>query len=245
MADWFLYSGLYVLGIGVIPVISLLLVWWGLRGDRSKGRARCPKCWCDMGGTLPQLECPECGHDAGQERRLYRSRRGWRAIVLGVVLVLLSCYPLTIVGGWCREQVAVRNLTDCGHAVTASVRTGPDWLVGRLPERFARLFDRVEQVQLRRWGTDAEPAECGKLWHLQILWVARGAGLTDDGVAHLKGLSQLSYLRLSRTQVTDAGLAHLEGLSELQELDLSRTQVTEAGVAELQQALPDVQIERN
>jgi hypothetical protein len=73
MLDWLLEIGLYLLGVALIPAIGLLLVCWGLWGDRSKGRSRCPKCWYDMRGTAPRLECPECGHDAGQERR--RKRR--------------------------------------------------------------------------------------------------------------------------------------------------------------------------
>ena len=53
-----------VLGYGVAVaglVVSPPLVWWGFYGDRSKGRARCPKCWYDMRGTVPKLVCPECG----------------------------------------------------------------------------------------------------------------------------------------------------------------------------------------
>ena len=46
------------------------------------------------------------------------------------------------------------------------------------------------------------------------------------------------------TQITDAGLGHLTGLTNLQELRLSGTQVTDAGVAELKQALPKCKIYR-
>ena len=46
------------------------------------------------------------------------------------------------------------------------------------------------------------------------------------------------------TKITDAGLVHLKGLTNLQELDLSRTRTTDAGVAELQKALPNCKIEK-
>ena len=36
MADWFLHTGLYLLGVVLIPGVGLLLVCWGLWGDRSK-----------------------------------------------------------------------------------------------------------------------------------------------------------------------------------------------------------------
>ena len=94
MVDWFLETGLYLLGVAVVPLVGLLLVCWGLWGDRSKGRPRCPKCWYDMRGTVPRVECPECGHDARQERRLYRNRRRWWPVILGAMLVLLLGYGL-------------------------------------------------------------------------------------------------------------------------------------------------------
>ena len=45
--------------------------------------------------------------------------------------------------------------------------------------------------------------------------------MTDAGLEHLKGLSQLQRLDLASTQVTDAGLEHLKGLTQLQTLDLA------------------------
>jgi Zn finger protein HypA/HybF involved in hydrogenase expression len=94
---WFHTTGVYMLGVALIPAAGLLFVCWGIWGDRSKGRVRCPKCWYDMRGTVPRLECPECGHDALQLRQLHRTRRGRRRIILGVGLMLLSTYPLTII----------------------------------------------------------------------------------------------------------------------------------------------------
>ena len=88
MADWFLETGAYLIGVAVVPLVGLMLVCWGLWGDRSKGRPRCPKCWYDMRGTLPKLVCPECGYDARQQRRLYRNRRGWRRITLGLIVLV-------------------------------------------------------------------------------------------------------------------------------------------------------------
>ena len=50
--------------------------------------------------------------------------------------------------------------------------------------------------------------------------------VTDAGLRHLTGLSELRRLDLGDTAVADAGLRHLTGLSELRRLDLSRTEVT-------------------
>ena len=96
MVDWFLETGLYVVGAVLLPVVGVLLVYFGVWGDRSKGRVRCPACWYDMRGTVPRLECPECGHAPGSESELHRDRRDWWRIVIGAVLVLASGYPLTV-----------------------------------------------------------------------------------------------------------------------------------------------------
>ncbi len=68
-----------------------------------------------------------------------------------------------------------------------------------------------------------------------------GFAVTDAGLAHLGGLSDLQLLSLDDTRVTDAGLAHLKGLSSLKWLKLTRTKVTDSGVAELRKSLPQLQ----
>ena len=47
--------------------------------------------------------------------------------------------------------------------------------------------------------------------------------MTDAGLVHLKGLTNLQSLDLDSTKVTDAGLEHLKGLTKLQSLSLSDT----------------------
>jgi len=53
---------------------------------------------------------------------------------------------------------------------------------------------------------------------------------------------ELPQLAFGLAQVTDAGLVHLKGLTNLETLVLDETQVTSAGVAELQKALPKCKI---
>jgi hypothetical protein len=84
---------LFVLGLPNVP-ISIALVCWGRWGDRSKGRARCPQCWYDMRGTVPKLECPECGHDAQLDVKLYQDRIRRGAIYLGVAFMALWLLPV-------------------------------------------------------------------------------------------------------------------------------------------------------
>jgi Leucine-rich repeat (LRR) protein len=77
---------------------------------------------------------------------------------------------------------------------------------------------------------------------LNLLYIGK-TQVTDAGLEHLKGLSNLHRLWFYGTQITDAGLEALKGLEHLQELHLEGTKVTEAGVKKLQQALPNCKIE--
>ena len=225
MIDWLLETGLYLLGVAVVPLVGVLLVSGGLWGDRSKGRPRCPKCWYDMRGSLPRLTCPECGHAVGSERGLYRNRRRGLEDALGVMLVPLLSYPLTIVGGWYREQAIDRALL--AKQWEAPRRIGPDWIVSRLPDGLARFFERRFTAFVR---SDRDLAFCRRLRYVRVIYASRPVGVTDAGLAHLAGLSQLQALSLRGTPVTDAGLVHLKGLSRLKDLDLVNTQVTDAGL---------------
>ena len=67
--------------------------------------------------------------------------------------------------------------------------------------------------------------------------------VTDEGLVHLKRLTNLESLSLTSTQITDVGLEHLKTLDSLQELNLYDTQVTPEGVRKLQEALPNCEIE--
>lgn len=58
-----------------------------------------------------------------------------------------------------------------------------------------------------------------------------GCNLTDAGLEHLKGLTQVDFLSLKRnSDITDAGIAHLKGLTRLQTLDLEGTKITDASL---------------
>jgi hypothetical protein len=76
------------------------------------------------------------------------------------------------------------------------------------------------------------------LEHLKGLTNLRGLAfgytqVSDAGIEHLKGLTNLRALSLGSTQVTDAGLEHLKGLTNLRQLYLHDTQVTDAGLEHL------------
>jgi hypothetical protein len=66
----------------------------------------------------------------------------------------------------------------------------------------------------------------------------RHTKITDADLAHLKALTKLHNLALSRTWITDAGLEHLKGLTNVS-LFLLNTKVTPKGAKKIQQAIPN------
>ena len=97
----------------VLFLAAIGLLYFGLWGDRSKGRLRCPKCWYDMTGSFEagKLVCPECGMDASVEKRLKKNHRRWWAILpsLPVVLagLLVGLPSFFFWYGWHSEQAAI------------------------------------------------------------------------------------------------------------------------------------------
>lgn len=91
-------------------------------------------------------------------------------------------------------------------------------------------------------ASDADLAALGNATHLERLYL--NSAITDQGLVHLAGLTNLSKLDLQKTQVTDAGLEHLKKLPNLQQLYVHGSRITEAGMADLEAALPRLTIER-
>lgn len=83
------YAWVFWLVGGVLGALGLVVLARAVWGDRSKGRRRCPKCWYDMAGA-PSLVCPECGKDAGDEKRLLRTRRRKRWMAVGVLVMMMG-----------------------------------------------------------------------------------------------------------------------------------------------------------
>lgn len=69
--------------------------------------------------------------------------------------------------------------------------------------------------------------------------------VSDAGLAHLTDLGRLEYLNLyANENITDAGIEHLKQMESLRRLYLWQTKVTDEGATELQEALPELQIDR-
>ena len=67
--------------------------------------------------------------------------------------------------------------------------------------------------------------------------------LSDAGLVHLSGLTNLTFLHLGSTLITDEGLVHLKGLTSLEDLIVTRTAVTQDGVDQLKETLVDTNVQ--
>jgi Leucine-rich repeat (LRR) protein len=101
--------------------------------------------------------------------------------------------------------------------------------------------------RLRRLNLD-ETKITGKTFHtvarLKDLWELRAqkAPLSDDGIAHLAGMPQLSHLWLPSTPLTDGCLPHLGKLKELRYVYLAETKLTKARAIDFSKKHPRVSI---
>ena len=89
--------------------------------------------------------------------------------------------------------------------------------------------------------TDDDLAHLRGLPNLESLEI-HSPDITDAGLEHLKTLTTLKELNLHSTNVTDAGLEHLIGLTGLKTLNLHGTKIKPEGVDKLKQALPQCKI---
>jgi hypothetical protein len=96
-SDPFVFSTSHWVWVGVAWLLVLLaagVIGWGLFWDRSRGRARCPKCWYDLTGAVDKgsqaLKCPECGHTARHAGELFKTRRRIRGAWVAALPLLAA-----------------------------------------------------------------------------------------------------------------------------------------------------------
>ena len=127
----------------VMLLVGGWVAWRALRGDRAKP-PRCPTCGYDATG-LPSNVCPECGHAVRREADRRRTRRHWRAAVVGV---LVAC----AVPAWAVQ----RRVSAYGWDYYTYV--GPIRWVS--PTRAAQAFDVGDfRVEVRRDRIPWDPAD--------------------------------------------------------------------------------------
>jgi hypothetical protein len=147
-----------------------------------------------------------------------KPRRRWLQFSLRTLLVLILVCGCGL--GWlARETQRVRTQREAAKAI--------EQLGG------AVSYDPVSGFGVRR-----VVAWLGQLFgedlSRDVTWVVlSGTQVSDSGLVHLQGLTQLKVLRLNDTQVSNAGLTHFQGLMQLIALSLDNTQISDAGLAHL------------
>ncbi|MBM4107970.1 MAG: hypothetical protein FJ255_04045 [Phycisphaerae bacterium] len=134
---------------------AIVFAAWACRGDRSRGRRRCPRCWYSMAATAGQ--CPECGFSSSSDRDWYRPRRRRRSLAASALLAALAlgllATPRVIRYGW------------AGAVPTTVLIAGLPWLPERLIDsRFSFAPNP---------GALSHRVATGELWAWQSLWLRR------------------------------------------------------------------------
>ena len=119
---------------------------------------------------------------------------------------------------------------DANLSMTGNARPpGAKWLRRLLGKHFC---DTVVFVRVKSHVDDDVLGLLGELPRLKMVSM-RGAGVTDEGAAHLRHLTGLRRLNLNDTSVGDEGLKHVAELVNLERLWLSGTRITDDGLGHL------------
>ncbi len=167
---------------------------------------------------------------APPRRRIPRIRISLRAFMV-LILILGTGLGYLVVGA--REQRdAVAAIEHAGGKVAydwqwqggfADPSKRPWWpsWAGKIlgPD----YFSTVKQVTLIAQKPDVVDddvmVEVGRLHGLESLMINGCKGVTDAGMVHVRGLSQLTILEVSFTGITGASLRNVAGFSRLKKLD--------------------------
>lgn len=246
---WLSEWGFFLIG-SVMPFLGgLALVCWGIRGRRDPGVPHCPKCWYPLIG-LTSLACPECGFEASTRQHLLRPKRRRKTIVAGCLLILVTAYPLWIIGGFCRERLMLMYLDRTAHTVylpprgpamirgkhgtTAHLRArGPALVLGPFAKCPQGWFLRVTRVAVSGPIGDARLLPLASFHHLETLSIdSRHVG--KGRFSGLKKFRNLRYLTLtSRLPLRAVDLAQLSELRRLERLSIRSPELTNEGIAYL------------
>ncbi|MDB5352627.1 MAG: hypothetical protein JWN86_3874 [Planctomycetota bacterium] len=98
----------------------------------------------------------------------------------------------------------------------------------------AKTMGRLEYLDLRgNQLTDAHLARIRDLTTLESLWIQASGGLTDNGVAQLKIMTNITSLHLENATITGRGLDHLAEIPKLEELHVPGNRFIDADLASL------------
>ena len=142
---------------------------------------------------------------AGTDRPCARDRRGLGWLVRQAHVQRDAVAAIRNAGGVVSYDWEWNN----GKSVPGGKPWAPKWLVGLIGVDY---FAHVTSVWLEPAPTDGAIVEVGRLTQLERLQLV-GSFHSDGGLAHLKGLRNLSVLNVVNTNVSDAGRDRLKRAS--------------------------------
>jgi hypothetical protein len=106
----------------------------------------------------------------------------------------------------------------------------PPWIVALLG---IDALTEVKMAHIGRTNPDGVMTSVGELRSLEELTFDEDSPLTDAGMVHLRGLTELKVLMLPKGKITGEALANLEGLTRLRSLSIPRISLESADLSPL------------
>jgi hypothetical protein len=191
----------------------------------------CTETW-NMSTIPPDVDpgTPDLGATPIAPRPMSAKRR--RLIVLAAVLFCLvgtgAYFRWTAVRAESSTRTARAELAADGIAVIET-NGQPDDAPSPFQSWHASTIVRIQSNSNRI--TDAEIPKIAVISQ-DLNLILTSCPITNDGLSHLAGRSNVRFLSLAQTAIDDGGIDHLRGM-DLQSLDLSATKITDAGLARL------------
>lgn len=175
-------------------------------------------------------------------------RRRWLRFSLRTLLVVtaLLCIWLAVVSTRARKQARAIarmeqfrwgvgydfQLGESGNWTGKTEPSAPAWLRKGVGEEYFRRVAIVNVDQPSDPSND-DLAVLADLRGVKQITLYDRKRITDAGLAHLSGMTDLRKLALNGTSVTGPGLRHIAQLRKLELLSLDNTPVTDEGLAHL------------
>ncbi|MCH9057343.1 MAG: hypothetical protein IIB55_01805, partial [Planctomycetes bacterium] len=177
-AEVFWWSGFSIALAG-----GAMAAWALLIRGQPNGRLRCPGCWYDMAGAVPDdagaHTCPECGRRIAKPTQLRRTRRFWRLAVFGLSLVITGA------GLWATPMLRAQHWQRHAPSTLLVMLADAD---DTRTETWKELLSRAHYDQL-------------SVRHRTVLSERLAKGVSPDSYAGGSGLSRINALRPGRSQV--------------------------------------------
>jgi hypothetical protein len=138
------------------------------------------------------------------------------------------------------EAVGGRAVYDWDYANGAPIFPGarrrwPNWLINVVgPDYLGNVtFVHVPDKAGALKANDGLMAQIGRLDRLESIRLTGTRSVTDAGLAHMKGLTNLRSIQFDETGITGRGLRHIWGLPRLEILFLEGNDIADDGLAHL------------